>query len=86
MGVAMNAVVSLFIALVVVTVLLALKTPIYIALLASLLVLSTLSGGLELTVRVLVNTALATETWLLIASVALIAWLAVLYGSTGVSG
>ena len=85
MGVAMNAVVSLFIALVVVTVLLALKTPIYIALLASLLVLSTLSGGLELTVRVLVNTALATETWLLIASVALIAWLAVLYGSTGVA-
>jgi integral membrane protein (TIGR00529 family) len=78
----MNTVVLLFIALVTVTVLLALRIPIYIALLTSLLLLSTLSGGLELTVRVFMSTVLATETWFLTISVALIAWLAVLYGST----
>ncbi len=81
----MNITTSLLITLVLTSVLLALKLPVYFVLAITFLVFSTLTGGFPLTVRVLLNTVSSVETWLLITSVAFIAWLAILYKNSGVA-
>ena len=79
----MNTATSLLVTLVLTGVLLALKLPIHFVLAITFLVFSTLTGGFPLMVKVLLSTVSSTETWLLVTSVALIAWLAILYKNSG---
>jgi integral membrane protein (TIGR00529 family) len=76
---------SLIIALAVTVVLLALKAPVYVAILASYVVFAMLAGGVELLVESLARAVMSVETWPLAASVVLVAWLAILYSESGVA-
>ena len=80
-----NTAISLLIALVLTGLLLVLKIPVYIVLAVTFIVFSTLTGGFMFTVIALFNTMFTIETWFLVISVAIIAWLAMLYKSSGVA-